>query len=66
MFINSPGGILQHGLGISSYLRTKTLDGKKKPDARTINFGITVSTASLVLASGTLTKRTAFPHSWRQ
>nr|WEV92417.1 clp protease proteolytic subunit [Pentasachme caudatum] len=63
LYINSPGGNLNYAIGISDYLRTPTLDGNKKPDTHTINAGLSVSVASLVLASGTSTKRLAFPHS---
>lgn len=60
LFINSPGGKIIPGMAI--------FDGMQcvEADVQTICVGTAASMASLVLAGGAITKRTAFPHAWRQ
>nr|YP_010850238.1 ATP-dependent protease proteolytic subunit [Lobelia zeylanica]WGH11673.1 ATP-dependent protease proteolytic subunit [Lobelia zeylanica] len=57
IMINSNGGALLHGISIHNTI------GVLEPDIYTVCLGIAASTASFILAGGTLTKRIAFPHS---
>lgn len=57
MFINSPGGSVNAGLGIFDTMR------HIKSDVSTINIGLAASMGSFLLAAGTKGKRGALPHS---
>lgn len=57
MYINSPGGIVYHGLAIYDTMQYI------KPDIRTICTGVAASMASVLLTGGTPSKRMALPNS---
>nr|YP_009897408.1 ATP-dependent protease subunit [Iskandera alaica]QKK44042.1 ATP-dependent protease subunit [Iskandera alaica] len=56
VFINSPGGGIIPGMGISDTIQTV------RADVHTVCVGLAASIASYILVGGTITKRTAFPH----
>lgn len=60
LLINSPGGSIVYGLAIYDLMQSV------KPDVHTISLGVVASMASFLLVGGTITKRVAYPHSWRQ
>lgn len=60
LFINSPGGGVISGMALFDTLNFV------KADVQTVAFGLAASMSSLVLVGGKITKRLAFPHSWRQ
>lgn len=60
LFINSTGGGVMHGLAVTNTINFVL------PDVHTICVGVAASMAAFILAGGSQTKRTAFPHAWRQ
>lgn len=59
-FLNSPGGGIISGLAIYDSMQVV------RPDTQTICVGLAASMACFLLVGGTITKRLAFPHAWRQ
>nr|QKV48591.1 clp protease proteolytic subunit [Vicia ramuliflora] len=57
LFINSPGGYVISGMSIYDTMQIVA------PDVQTVCMGIAASMASVILAGGEITKRTAFPNS---
>ncbi len=57
MYINSPGGSVTSGLGIYDTMQYIN------PDIATICTGISASMSAILLAGGTMKKRSALPHS---
>lgn len=60
LYINSPGGWALSGMAIYDTMKNVL------PDVCTLAMGLAASAASLILVGGTITKRVAFPHAWRQ
>nr|YP_009742370.1 clp protease proteolytic subunit protein [Zabelia dielsii]QID90465.1 clp protease proteolytic subunit protein [Zabelia dielsii] len=60
LLINSPGGSIMCGVGIYDMMQAV------KPDVHTMGLGVVASMASFLLVGGTITKRVAYPHAWRQ
>lgn len=60
LFINSPGGWVIPGIAIYDTMQFV------QPDVQTVCLGLAASMGSFLLAGGTITKRLAFPHAWRQ
>lgn len=60
LFINSPGGWVIPGVAIFDTMQFV------RPDVQTICMGLAASMGSFILVGGTITKRLAFPHAWRQ
>nr|YP_009437226.1 ATP-dependent protease proteolytic subunit [Lobelia cardinalis]ATG27601.1 ATP-dependent protease proteolytic subunit [Lobelia cardinalis] len=56
LFINSTGGGVMHGLAVTNTINFVL------PDVHTICVGVAASMAAFILAGGSQTKRTAFPH----
>nr|YP_010165390.1 ATP-dependent Clp protease proteolytic subunit [Rhamnus globosa]QRN73961.1 ATP-dependent Clp protease proteolytic subunit [Rhamnus globosa]UTA92620.1 ATP-dependent Clp protease proteolytic subunit [Rhamnus globosa] len=59
-FINSPGGWVIPGVAIYDTMQFV------RPDIQTVCMGLAASMGSFILVGGTITKRLAFPHAWRQ
>lgn len=60
LFINSPGGWVIPGIALYDTMQFV------QPDVQTVCLGLAASMGSFLLAGGTITKRLAFPHAWRQ
>lgn len=60
LFINSLGGGIIPGAGIFDLMQVVP------PTIHTVCVGVAASMASLILSGGTITRRIAFPHAWRQ
>jgi ATP-dependent Clp protease protease subunit len=60
LLVNSNGGSVTGGLSIYDMMQSV------KPQIHTTALGGVASMASLILVGGRTTKRTAFPHAWRQ
>lgn len=60
LYINSPGGSALAGMAIYDIAKMILAD------VSTFAIGLAASAASLILVGGTITKRVAFPHAWRQ
>lgn len=60
LFINSPGGWVIPGIGIYDTMQIVP------PDVQTVCMGLAASMGSFILVGGTIAKRLAFPHAWRQ
>lgn len=60
LFINSPGGNVIYGMAMFDIMHVV------EAEVQTVAVGLAASMASLLLLSGEITKRLAFPHAWRQ
>nr|QFZ96557.1 ATP-dependent Clp protease proteolytic subunit [Diabelia spathulata var. spathulata] len=60
LFILCPGGSIIGGVAIYDMMQSV------KADVHTVAVGEVASIASFILLGGTITKRLAFPHAWRQ
>nr|YP_009493729.1 ATP-dependent Clp protease proteolytic subunit [Weigela florida]AWN57688.1 ATP-dependent Clp protease proteolytic subunit [Weigela florida] len=58
--IISPGGSIIHGFAVYDMMQLVNAD------VYTLGLGLVASMAALILVGGTITKRIAFPYTWRQ